>query len=75
VRGAGDPRELLVLAGVVIALAVLWRGLRLGQRLQGYAAVTGDFSRSAPPATAPMLVSDETPPPTPPARRPDRRAA
>jgi hypothetical protein len=74
-RGAGDPRELLALAGVVIVLAVLWRGLRIGQRLRDYAAVTGDFSRSAPAAPAPSLVTDEPPPPTPPARRSDRRAA
>jgi hypothetical protein len=73
--GAGDARELLVLAGVVIALAALWRGLRIRQRLQGYTAVTGDFSVSA--HLAPALVADETPPPppSPPGPRPDRRAA
>jgi heme A synthase len=38
VDGAGDPRELLVLAAVLIVLALVWRGLRIRQRLKGYAA-------------------------------------
>jgi hypothetical protein len=41
-HGDGDPRELLVLAAVLIVLALLWRGLRVGQRLRGYALATGD---------------------------------
>ena len=45
VKGAGDPRELLVLAGVLIVLALLWRALRIGQRLKDYAGASGDLSR------------------------------
>ena len=40
VDGAGDPRELLVFAAVLIVLALLWRGLRIRQRLKGYAAAS-----------------------------------
>jgi heme A synthase len=47
VDGTGDPRELLVLAAVLIVLALLWRGLRIRQRLKDYAATT---SHSAPSA-------------------------
>jgi hypothetical protein len=39
--GAGDPRELLVLAGVVIVLVVAWRALRIRQRLKSYASAAG----------------------------------
>jgi heme A synthase len=77
VRGTGDPRELLALAGVVIVLALAWRALRIGQRLRDYAAATGDFSATSYRATEPTLGIDETPPPPrkPRAPRPDRRAA
>ena len=52
VHGAGDPRGLLVLAAVLIALALLWRGLRIRQRLKGYAIAAGNSEPSASPATA-----------------------
>jgi hypothetical protein len=76
-RGAGDPRELLVLAGVIVALALVWRWLRIGRRLKDYAAVTDAISPRAYLATEPTLVIDEMPPPspTPPAHRPARKAA
>jgi hypothetical protein len=51
VHGAGDPRGLLVLAAVLIALALLWRGLRIRQRLKDY-AIAGNSDPSASPATA-----------------------
>jgi len=76
VRGAGDPRELLVLAGVLIVLALVWRGLRIGQRLKDYAIVTGDLSPRAYLATQPTLLVDETPqPPEARAPRPSQGAA
>jgi hypothetical protein len=76
VNGTGDPRELLVLAGVVVVLVLLWRGLRVGQRLKDYAAVTGDLSPRADPATVPTLPVEGTPPsPEPPAARPSHGAA
>jgi hypothetical protein len=62
VSGAGDPRELLVLAGVLIVLVLGWRGLRIKERLQEYALATGGKSPGASPAPEPMLVTDNTPP-------------
>ena len=38
-HGAGDPRGFLVLAAVLLVLALLWRGLRIRQRLKDYAAI------------------------------------
>jgi hypothetical protein len=61
VSGAGDPRELLVLAGVLIILALAWRGLRIRQRLNDYAIAAGSGSPSADLAPEPTLVTDETP--------------
>jgi hypothetical protein len=76
VKGTGDPRELLVLAGVLIVLALVWRGLRIGQRLKDYAIVTGDLSPRAYLATQPTLLVDETPqPPEARAPRPSQGAA
>jgi hypothetical protein len=66
VSGAGDPRELLVLAGAVIVLALAWHGLRIRQRLKDYAIATGGSSPSADLAPAPALVIGETPPSPPP---------
>jgi len=76
-KGTGDPRGLLVLAGVLIVLALAWRGLRIGQRLKDYAVVTGDLSPRAYLATEPTLLVDETPPPPPQPRtgRPQREVA
>jgi hypothetical protein len=75
VKGTGDPRELLVLAGVVIALALLWRVSRIGQRLKGYAVDAGGISPSLSFATEPTLVIDEEPPPHPKPRAPSSRTA
>jgi hypothetical protein len=77
VKGTGDPRELLVLAGVLIVLALLWRGLRIRRRLNDYAIATGGISPSVYLATELVLAVDETPPPPPKPRagRLDRRAA
>jgi hypothetical protein len=61
--GAGDPRELLVLAGVLIVLVLVWRGFRIGQRLTDYAVATGDLSSRVNLARDPALVIDEAPPP------------
>jgi hypothetical protein len=75
VKGTGDPRELLVLAGVLIVLALLWRVLRIRQRLKGYAVATDGISPSLYVATEPTLVTDEEPPPQPKPRAPSRRTA
>jgi len=48
VYGAGDARGLLVLAAVPIALALLWRVLRIRQRLKNYALATGKRGPSGP---------------------------
>jgi hypothetical protein len=58
VKGTGDPRELLVLAAMVVALVLVWRGLGIRRRLQGY-AVTNGVSPSAYLATEPTLAIDE----------------
>ena len=61
VNGTGDPRELLVLAAVLIVLALLWRGLRIRQRLKDFAAV----SHSAPSGLLepePSLAMGQAPP-------------
>lgn len=60
VNGYGDPRGLLVLAAVLIVLALLWRGLRIRQRLNDYAA-TSDSGASGTPATEPTLAVGEEP--------------
>jgi hypothetical protein len=74
--GTGDPRELLVLAGVLIVLGLLWRVFRIRQRLKAYAAVTGGIAPGAYLATEPTLAIDEEPPPRPKPRAPsDPRAA
>jgi hypothetical protein len=65
VSGAGDPRELLVLVGVLIVLALAWRGLRIRQRLEDYAIATGGSSPGAYLAPAPTLAIGETPPSPP----------
>jgi heme A synthase len=49
IHGAGDPRELLVVAAVAIVLAVAWRGLRIRQRLRDYAATSNRAAQD--PAT------------------------
>jgi hypothetical protein len=77
VRGTGDPRELLVFAGVALVLALAWRGLDIRRRLKGYAIATLDPAPRGSFATEPTLPSDETPPPPPrsPATQAGRRAA
>jgi len=61
VNGYGDPLGLLVLAAVLIVLALLWRGLRIRQRLNDYAA-TSDSGASGTPAAEPTLAAGEEPP-------------
>jgi hypothetical protein len=76
VNGTGDPGELLVLAGVLIVLVLVWRALGIRRRLKDYAAATGGISPSTYRATEPTLAIDETPPPPPePPARSSRRAA
>jgi hypothetical protein len=75
VKGTGDPRELLVLAGVLIVLALLWRVSRIGQRLKGYAVDAGGLSPSLSVAAEPTLVIDEELPPHPEPRAPSSRTA
>lgn len=64
VNGAGDPRELLVPAAVFIVLTLLWRGLRIRQRLKEYAVATGHGAPSgllearSSTAAAPSPASD-----------------
>ncbi|MGH6897187.1 MAG: hypothetical protein ACREJ5_11670 [Geminicoccaceae bacterium] len=70
VSGTGDPRELLVLLGMLIVLALMWRGLRIRKRLKDYALASGATAPSAYLATQPTLVIDETPPPPPRPRTP-----
>jgi hypothetical protein len=75
--GTGDPRELLVLAGVALILALAWRGLRIRRRLKDYAIATTDLAPRGALATKPTLAADETrpPPPRSPAGQAGRRAA
>jgi heme A synthase len=60
-HGAGDPRGLLVLAAVLIVLALVWRGLRIRQRLKDY-AVTSNSAASGSPAMESTLAIGEEPP-------------
>jgi hypothetical protein len=75
VKGTGDPRELLVLAGVLVVLTLLWRVLRIRRRLRGYAVDPGAISPSLSMAAAPTLVIDQEPPPHPKPRAPSSRTA
>jgi hypothetical protein len=72
-NGAGDPRDLVVLAAVVLVLLLLWRGLQIRQRLKAYALPAGGVYL----VTEPTLVVDETPPPAPKPQAPrsSRKAA
>jgi hypothetical protein len=70
VKGAGDPRELLVLLAVLIVLALVWRALDIRRRLKDYAAATGGISPSVYLSTEPTLAIDEEPPPRPKPRAP-----
>lgn len=75
VQGTGDPGELLVLAGVVIVLFLVWRGLGIRQRLKAYAA-DGELAPGAGLASAPQVVLEEEPPPRPkPGAAASRKAA
>jgi hypothetical protein len=74
-KGTGDPRELVVLAAVILALLLAWRGLRIGDRLRRYALAIGT-APSAYVAAEPTLAADEPPPsPRPQAPRSRRKAA
>jgi hypothetical protein len=76
VNGTGDPSELLVLMAVLITLAMLWRVLRIRQRLRDYADATGGIVPSGYLRPEPTLASDEEPPPRPqPRTRSGHRAA
>jgi hypothetical protein len=48
VHGAGDPSGLLVLVAVLSALALLWRALRIRQRLRDYALATSKRGPNGP---------------------------
>ena len=63
--GSGDPRDLLVVAAVLIVLALTWRGMRIRQRLKHYQAATGGVVASGYPARQPTLATDGKPPPRP----------
>lgn len=65
VEGSGDPRELLVLATVLIILVLAWRALRIRQRLKEYAAAGGIPPGGASLARAPGIVLEQEPPPRP----------
>jgi hypothetical protein len=65
VKGTGDPRELLVLAGVVIGLVLIWRALGIRQRLKDYAAAGSGISPRASLASEPSVAIHEGPPPRP----------
>ena len=74
--GRGDPRELLVVAGVLVGLVLAWRALGIGRRLRSYGAATGGTAASAFLAAEPTPVIDEEPPPPPqPRAGSSRRAA
>jgi hypothetical protein len=74
-KGTGDPRELVVLAAVIVALLLVWRGLRIRDRLRRYALATGT-APSAYMAAELTFATDEPPPaPGPQAPRSRRNAA
>ena len=75
VKGAGDPRELLVLLAVLIVLTLVWRALGIRRRLKDYAAATGGISPSVYLTTEPTLAIDEEPPPRPKPRAPSNPRA
>ena len=76
-KGAGDPRDLVALAAMVLLVILLWRGLQIRQRLKDYALATGGTSATVLLAKQPTPVIDETPPPAPKPRAPgaSRKAA
>jgi heme A synthase len=59
-NGGGDPRELPALAAVVIALPLLWRGLRIRHRLKAY-ATTGASTASGATAISPSPAPEAPP--------------
>jgi hypothetical protein len=65
VNGAGDPLELVVLAGVVIGLMWAWRVFGIRRQLKLYASATGGFPADAYRAADSTLVIDEVSPPPP----------
>jgi hypothetical protein len=76
IKGAGDPRELLVLLAVLAVLVLAWRVLGIRRRLKDYAAATDRVAPSGYLATQPTLAIDEEPPPRPkPGAGSRRRAA
>jgi hypothetical protein len=74
VYGAGDARGLLVLAAVLIVLALLWRTLRIRQRLKDYALATTKRGPSGSIATEPTLAIGKPPEPGPAAGLPKTSA-
>jgi heme A synthase len=75
IAGTGDPRQLLVLASVLILLVLAWRALGIRGRLKDSAAATGGISASAYLATKPTLPLDGEPPSPGPQARSGGRAA
>jgi hypothetical protein len=77
-RGEGDVREVAVLAAVLVAVALVWRVLRINARLRGYAEA-GAASPSPVVAMADIGLAGDEPPQAPspakPPRRPTRKAA
>ena len=65
VKGTGDPRELLVLAAVLMVLALVWRALGIRRRLKAYAVATDGLSPHLHLASEPHLATDEEPPTRP----------
>jgi hypothetical protein len=53
VKGTGNPRELLVLVGVLIGVPVLWRVLGIRRRLRAYATAAAAASPDAYLTTQP----------------------
>jgi hypothetical protein len=47
VTGDSDPRQILVVAAVLIALPLAWRALSIRRRLKAYAAASGDAAPSS----------------------------
>ena len=74
VEGTGDPRELLVLAGALIALVLVWRALGIRRRLTHYAG-TGGVPPSVYLVAESTLAVDENRSPPGPRAGSSRRAA
>lgn len=77
-RGQGDLRELAVPVAVAVVLAVLWYASGIKKRLRVYALATAGEAARVVPLIDVTLATDrppESPAPSPPPRRPTRKAA